>query len=120
MKLRRTENEMSELKGVSRQGLIEAVGQELKPCGQPSGMTPVKLSNGQWSLRFNFEHPGHVKMLVDVVLSSPLASMSTSRKPLRSSHSLKEMRSMLELYTTGVVSAFVTRVAPDSAPGARV
>jgi hypothetical protein len=64
---------MSELKGVSRQGLIEAVGQELKPCGQPSGMTPVKLSNGQWSLRFNFEHPGYVKMLVDVVLSSPLA-----------------------------------------------
>lgn len=64
---------MSELKSVARQGLIEAVGQELKPCGQQSGMTPVKLGNGQWNLRFNFEHPGLVKMRVDVVLSSPLA-----------------------------------------------
>jgi hypothetical protein len=73
MKSRRTEKEMTELRGgVSRQGLIEAVGQELKPCGQQSGNNPVKLGNGQWSLRFNFEHPGHLKMLVDVVISAPI------------------------------------------------
>lgn len=66
---------MGDLKPMRPGGLIESVGQELEPCN-PQGQSSAMMapSSGQWTLRFNYEKPTTLGMLVDIIFSSPFPS----------------------------------------------
>lgn len=63
---------MRDFKPMSPDGLIESVGQELELCN-PQGQGPVSIkpNSGQWTLRFNYEKPTKLGMLVDITFVTP-------------------------------------------------
>lgn len=64
---------MGDFKPMGPDGLIESVGQELEPCNL-QGQSPHAMmapGSGQWTLRFNYEHPTKLGMLVDISFATP-------------------------------------------------
>lgn len=63
---------MGDFKPMGPDGLIESVGQGLEPCN-PQGQNPAMIapSNGQWTLRFNYENPTKLRMLVGINFVAP-------------------------------------------------
>jgi len=56
----------------SPDGLVEAVGQELKPRG-PAGNAPLKPQDGQWGFRFNYADTSKLTVLVTVSFGPPFS-----------------------------------------------
>ena len=61
---------MSISSDISPDGLVEAVGQELKPAGG-QGNSPLKPQDGQWTFRFNYADTSKVMVCVTVSFGPP-------------------------------------------------
>ena len=57
---------------ISIDGLVECVGQELKPAGG-QGNSPLKPQDGQWTFRFNYTDPSKVGVSVTVSFGPPFS-----------------------------------------------
>lgn len=56
----------------SPDGLVECVGQDLKPTGD-QGNAPLKPQVGQWGFRFNYADTSKVIVLVTVSFGPPFS-----------------------------------------------
>lgn len=66
---------MTKLSDNAADGLIEAVGQELKPCQGASNDT-IKINGGQWSFRFEPTAPDKISVNVSLVFGAPFSLTS--------------------------------------------
>lgn len=66
------EERMTNVSDNSTGGLVEGVGQELKPYG-PQSNTPPQPQDGQWTFRYNYADTSKVIVLVTVTFGAPFA-----------------------------------------------
>lgn len=57
---------------VSPDGLVEGVGQELKPASS-QGSSPLKPQDGQWTFRFNYADTSKLSVFVTVNFGPPFS-----------------------------------------------